>query len=211
MAALAFVNRHGVLQPRVFPNLSLAPRPSLPQVITRQRHRWYGAAQGTPGPGLASRDGAGESVAGRQAPFGTVSDSAQGQNHAIPSPLRPGALILGATDLKAQAQPDTTAALAESGGAGAASAGAQTPARHPSTRCSCARPASRAACCCGSWVDEAGAVEAASVGVVSATHSRFEAPARQAMVTCRFRAREVQRSRRARDRDGTVDFRLPRS
>jgi len=60
-------------------------------------------------------------------------------------------------------------------------------------------------------VDETGRVDPASVAVVSATHSRFEAPARQAMTTCRFRpARFNDRAVRVTVM-APVDFRLPRS
>jgi TonB family protein len=121
-----------------------------------------------------------------------------------------GALMVGATELKAQAQPDTTAALAES-------AVQERPALVPN---SCQAPQYpmqlRQARVEGHVllrfvVDETGRVEPNSVNVVSATHSRFEAPARQAMATCRFRpARFNDRAVRVTV-VAPVDFRLPRS
>jgi protein TonB len=121
-----------------------------------------------------------------------------------------GALALGASELKAQAQPDTTAALAES-------AVQERPSLVPN---SCQAPQYplqlRQARVEGHVllrfvVDESGRVEPASVNVVSATHSRFEAPARQAMTTCRFRpARFNDRAVRVTV-TAPVDFRLPRS
>jgi protein TonB len=120
------------------------------------------------------------------------------------------AMILGATSLQAQAQPDTTAALAES-------AVQERPAMVPN---SCQAPQYplqlRQARVEGHVllrfvVDESGRVEPASVNVVSATHSRFEAPARQAMTTCRFRpARFNDRPVRVTV-VAPVDFRLPRT
>jgi protein TonB len=121
-----------------------------------------------------------------------------------------GTLIAGASEVKAQAQPDTTAALAES-------AVQERPTLVPS---SCQAPQYplqlRQARVEGHVllrfvVDESGRVEPGSVNVVSATHSRFEAPARQAMATCRFRpARFNDRAVRVTV-VAPVDFRLPRS
>ncbi len=121
-----------------------------------------------------------------------------------------GALVVGASDLKAQAQPDTVAALAES-------AVQERPALVPN---SCQAPQYpmqlRQARVEGRVllrfvVDESGRVEPASVGVVSATHSRFEAPARQAMATCRFRPAKFNDRAVRVTVTAPVDFRLPRS
>jgi protein TonB len=60
-------------------------------------------------------------------------------------------------------------------------------------------------------VDESGRVDPSTVSIVSATHSRFEAPARQAVVSCRFRpARMADRAVRVMVMT-PVAFRLPRS
>jgi periplasmic protein TonB len=120
-----------------------------------------------------------------------------------------GALLVGATGLQAQAQPDTTA-LAES-------AVQERPALVPN---SCQAPQYpmqlRQARVEGRvllrFVVEAdGRVDPASVNVVSVTHSRFEGPARHAIATCRYRpARFNDRAVRVTVM-APVDFRLPRT
>jgi protein TonB len=121
-----------------------------------------------------------------------------------------GTLILGASDVKAQAQPDTTAVLSES-------AVQERPTMVPNT---CQAPQYplqlRQARVEGRVllrfiVDASGRVEPGSMSVVSATHSRFEAPARQAMTTCRFRPAKFNDRAVRVTVVAPVDFRLPRS
>jgi len=124
--------------------------------------------------------------------------------------LAVGALIIGASNLRAQAQPDTTTALAES-------AVQERPSLVPN---SCQAPQYplqlRQARVEGHVllrfvIDETGRVDPGTVSVVTVTHSRFESPARQAIVTCRFRpARFNDRAVRVTV-VAPVDFRLPRS
>ncbi len=123
--------------------------------------------------------------------------------------LAVGALMLCATGAYAQAQPDTNA-IAES-------AVEERPAMVPNSCQSPQYPLQlRQARVEGRVllrfvVDESGRVDPASMAVVSATHSRFESPARQAMATCRFRpARMADRAVRVTVM-APVDFRLPRS
>lgn len=120
-----------------------------------------------------------------------------------------GALLGIASGLEAQAQPDTTA-MSEA-------VVQERPALVPN---SCQAPQYplqlRQARVEGRvllrFVVEAdGRVNPASVNVVSVTHSRFEAPARQAIATCRYRpARFNDRAVRVTVM-APVDFRLPRT
>jgi protein TonB len=120
-----------------------------------------------------------------------------------------GALLVSATGLQAQAQPDTTT-LAEA-------AVQERPTLLPN---SCQAPQYplqlRQARVEGRVllrfvVDTEGRVDPSSVDVVSVTHSRFEGPARQAVVTCRYRpARFNDRAVRVTVMM-PVDFRLQRT
>jgi len=120
-----------------------------------------------------------------------------------------GALLVSASGLQAQAQPDTSA-LAES-------AVQERPTLVPNSCQSPQYPLQlRQARVEGRVllrfvVDADGRVDPGTVAVISVTHSRFESPARQAIVTCRYRpARFNDRAVRVTVM-APVDFRLPRS